>query len=127
MIEFESWPVVLKLSFLLAPFVIGLSGVAIIVRIAITKELKVAISSITTSPYLEQMKIVWGGGSLRSRCLLVSTISGLVIFPGPHVRRGLLSPDEVRNFPSCLKRKMKIAFWLLQVGFFWMLIGCLLI
>jgi len=60
MITFESWSVILKLSFLLAPFVIGLSGVAINAHIGLTGDYEIAISSIAISPFLEQMKVVWG-------------------------------------------------------------------
>jgi len=124
---FESWPVILKLSFLLAPFVVVLSGVAINAHMALTRDYEIAISSITSSPFLEQMKVVWGGRNLRSRCLLVGTIGGIIIFSRYHVRRGLLNPNEVRDFPAFLKRKMKISFVLTTVGCLWMLIDYLLI
>jgi len=57
----------------------------------------------------------------------VGTIGGIIIFSGYHVRRGLLHPDEVRDFSAFLKRKMKISFVLTTVGCLWMLIGYLLI
>lgn len=60
MIDFESWPPLLKLAFLIVPFVTGLSGLAINVRIAMSRDFQVALSAITSNPYLEQMKPVWG-------------------------------------------------------------------
>jgi hypothetical protein len=51
---------------------------------------------------------VWAAG-LRyqgwfGRFMLVAKVSGMVMWPGPGLRAGELSPDEIRNFPAHLKR-----------------------
>lgn len=127
MIDFESWPPLLKLAFLIFPFVIGLSGLAVNVRIAMSRDYQVVLSAITSNPYLEQMKLVWGGGNLRSRCLLMSTVSALVTFPRLHLYMGWLDEEELKHFPPRLKRKMSIALWLIFIALFWSLIGYFMI
>lgn len=71
MIDFESWPPLFKLAFLIGPFAIGMSGLAINVQIAISRDYKVALSAITSNPYLEQMKLVWGGSKPEVSLLVV--------------------------------------------------------
>ena len=127
MIDFESWPPLLKLAFLIGPFAIGILGLAINVQIAMSRDYKIALSAITSNPYLEQMKPVWGGGSLRSRCLLLSTVSALVAFPKLHLYMGWLDEQELNAFPSYLKRKMIIALWLIFIALLWSLIGYIMI
>ncbi|WP_345960714.1 hypothetical protein [Pseudomonas sp. NY8896] len=112
MINFESWPPLLKLAFLIVPFITGFSGLAINVRIAMSRDFQVALSAITSNPYLEQMKPVWGGGSLRSRCLLMSAVSALVTFPRLHLHMGWLDEEELKDAPinlSCSRGKLQFS------------------
>jgi ABC-type sugar transport system permease subunit len=127
MIDFDNWSPFLKLSFLIAPFGLGLLGIAINVQIALSRDFHVAMSAITSNPYLEQMKPVWGGGSLRSRCLLLSTVSGLVTFPGLHLRMGWLDEVELKNFPPKIKRKLGAALWLIMISSVWVGVGYFMI
>jgi len=127
MIDFEYWPPLLKLAFLIGPFFIGISGLAVNVQIAMSRDYKIALSAITSNPYLEQMKPVWGGGNLRSRCLLLSTVSALVAFPKLHLYMGWLDEQELRDFPAYLKRKMIIALWLIFIALLWSLVGYIII
>ena len=127
MTEFDSWPPLFRLAFLIGPFVIGFLGLAINVQIAVSRDYKVALSAITSNPYLEQMKPVWGGGSLRSRCLLLSTVSALVAFPKLHLYMGWLDGQELKDFPPCLKRKMITALWMILIALLWSLVGYLMI
>ncbi|WP_043199046.1 hypothetical protein [Pseudomonas putida] len=123
MINFDSWSPLLKLAFLIVPFLTGFSGLAINVRIATSRDFQLALSAITSNPYLEQMKPVWGGGSLRSRCLLMSAVSALVTFPRLHLHMGWLDEEELKHFPPYLKRKMAIALWLIFIALLWSLMG----
>ncbi|MGB5955835.1 hypothetical protein [Pseudomonas sp.] len=126
MIDFESWSPFWKIVFLVAPFVIGLVGIAINVKISLSRDFNVALLAITSNPYLEQMKPVWGG-SLRSRCLLMSTVSGLVTFPWLHLRLGWLDATELENFPPKLRRKMGAALWLILIASLWGAVGYFII
>ena len=127
MIDFENWPPLLKLAFLIVPFFTGFSGLAINFKIAMSRDFEVALSAITSNPYLKQMKSVWGGGSLRSRCLLMSAVSAIVTFPRFYLRMGWVDEKEIKSFPSCLRRKMIIALWLIFIALLWVLIGYFII
>lgn len=60
MIGFETWSVILKLSFLIVPFAIALLGASISLHITLTPNFHVVCSAITSNPYIEQLKICWG-------------------------------------------------------------------
>lgn len=117
MMNFESWPVVMKLLFIATPFVIALLGASITLYITLTRNFQVACSAITSNPYLEQVKVAWGTSSLKWRWMLVCNIGGLVTFPKLALRYGKLDVDELKAFPSKLKRMLGLSVWLSIIGF----------
>ena len=121
--DFESWPVVLKILFLIIPFAISLIGVFISLYITLTRDFHVVCSAITSNPYVEQVKVAWGTSSLKWRWLLVCSIGGLVTFPGLALRYGKLDIKELKAFPPKLKRRLGISAWLSIVGFVWIAIA----
>jgi len=123
MMSFESWPVVLKILFLITPFAIALLGASISLYITLTRDFHAACSAITSNPYTERLKISWGTSSLKWRWMLVCSIGGLVTFPGLALRYGKLDIDELKAFPSKLKRMLGISAWLLIVGFVWIAVA----
>lgn len=127
MIDFDNWSPLLQIGFLIAPFVLGLAGITINVKIALSSDFDVALSAITSHPYLEQMKPVWGGRNLRHRCLLMSTVSALVTFPRLHLRLGWLNEAELDNFPPKLRRDMGAALWLILIASLWGAVGYFII
>ncbi|MGE8059264.1 hypothetical protein [Pseudomonas sp. NPDC089547] len=127
MIDFDSWSPYLRIAFLVAPFIIGLVGIAVNVQIALSTDFDIALSAITSNPYLEQMKPVWGGGNLRSRCLLMSAVSALVTFPWLHLRLGWLDEAELERFPPKLRRKLGAALWLILISSVWAAVGYFII
>ena len=123
MMSFETWSVVMKLLFMITPFVIGLLGASINLYITLSRDFHVACSAITSNPYLEQVKVAWGTSSLKWRWLLVCNIGGLVTFPGLALRYGKLDVNELKAFPPKLKRRLGISVWLSIVGFVWIAIA----
>ncbi|MGE8059265.1 hypothetical protein [Pseudomonas sp. NPDC089547] len=121
--DFESWPVVLKILFLIIPFAVSLIGVFISLYITLTRDFHVVCSAITSNPYVEQVKVAWGTSSLKWRWLLVCSIGGLVTFPGLALRYGKLDINELKTFPPKLKRRLGISAWLSIVGFVWIAIA----
>lgn len=107
--NFEIWPLTLKLIFLLAPFFIGLGGVAMSCYIALSKDFDVAMSSLTSNPYLESVKVAWGTKDLRSRWQLLNTVAGILIMASLHIKLGLIDPTEIKNFPPPLRSRILIA------------------
>ncbi|RCL25185.1 hypothetical protein C6A77_14280 [Pseudomonas sp. AFG_SD02_1510_Pfu_092] len=127
MIDFDSWPVLVKLALLLFPFFPGFLSLAINVQIATSRDFTVALSAIKSNPYLEKMKSVWGDGSLRSRYLLLATVSALVTFPKWYLYMGWVDEVEIKNFPLYLRRKMVVALWLNFISMLWALVIYLII
>lgn len=123
MIDITGWPLEAKLTFLLAPFVIGIPGVLLIAYTSITRDYDIACSAITSNPYVESIKLAWGTGSFKWRCLVVSAISGCVGFPWVMLRMGKLDIEELKAFPSSLKRRLVIACWLTIIGFTWLMLA----
>lgn len=42
------------------------------------------------------------------RYLMFAKLRGMMFWPGPGIRRGIISPDDVRNFPPQYKRLLEI-------------------
>jgi hypothetical protein len=126
-IDIDAWPAALKLSFVLMPFVISLSGVSISAYIALTRNYEIVCSSIESNSYIESLKIAWGGSSFKWRLMLVCAIGGVVTFPGFVLRRGQLDADELKVFPPKLKRWLAVSAWLIIIGFGWLMLAACVI
>lgn len=50
-------------------------------------------------------------GGPWGKLMLVGGISGIMTFPGFHLKRGELSLDDLQTFPHLLKRKLIILHW----------------
>lgn len=122
MIEFSSWSPILRIVILVCPMLIILSGLTLSFYIACSRDFYIVLSAIKTSPWIEQQKKYMGVSSVRSRWILVCNICGLLVLPGPHLRRGLLSIEELRAFPAGLRKRMLASLWLTIVGSIWILI-----
>lgn len=119
----HTWPIGMQLAFMLIPFVIMSVGMALNACIAWGRDFEIMISSIQSSSWLKQHQRIWGSKSLTSRWLLVGGVSGLLAYPGLHIRRGQLDGNEIARFPKPLKRKIMFSSRLITIGFLWMLIA----
>ncbi len=96
----------------------GLCGVVIILMI-IWIGIALYIARIKMDLILEHLKNSSAGtrlaalkhGGAWGRLLLVGGASGLVTFASFYVRRGTLSTEDVKSFPSSLKRKLVWMQW----------------
>ncbi|MFV3292303.1 hypothetical protein ACNFBR_26690 [Pseudomonas sp. NY11955] len=122
-LNFEGWPVVMRIYFLITPFAISLLGVSINLHVTLTRDFHVVCSSITSNPYIERLKVCWGASSLKWRFMLVCSIGGLVTFPQLALRFGKLDIEELRAFPPKLKRRLGISVWLSIIAFAWMVLA----
>lgn len=122
MIEFDSWPFMLRVSVLLTPLMIGMSGVALSFYIACTREFFMVVAALSSSAWLEGQKRYMSGLSLKSRWIIVCGVCGLLILPGPQIRRGMLSVEELQAFPDGLRKRMVASLWLTFVGFIGMIV-----
>lgn len=119
MIDFYSLHPYLRIILLLAPFVIALTGVAIGVFIACSRHFDTMLSAFSKITWARQQDIL-GTTSLASRCYLVSTLSGTLLFPMYLVRKGVIDADDVSNFPPSLRRLMLVSAWLVIIGVAWL-------
>ena len=119
---YETWPLDLQILFLLAPFVISMPGVAIGVYIACSRHFDSMLAAFPKSAWARQQDIL-GTTSLASRCYLVGTLSGTLLFPQYLIRKGTIDADDVRNFPPSLRRLMLVSSWLVIVGTTWLFLA----
>ena len=119
---FDTWPLDLQIAFLLAPFVISLSGVAIGVYIANSRHFENMLSALPNSSWLRYQRSILGTTSFGSRCYLVSAIGGALFFSKFNVRKGVLDAEDVRKFPRNLRRLLIVTTWLVFVGMAWLLL-----
>ncbi|WP_166360023.1 hypothetical protein [Pseudomonas akapageensis] len=109
-------------AFMLAPFLVGFSGMA--------------INAYTTHHDLEKMKAVFrnsqfltttmrflAGFSFFSRMIETGVIAGAVLWPKQFLKHGLLDPNELRNFPAHLKRRLAISIYLTWTGGAWLFLA----
>ncbi len=109
-------------AFMLAPFVIALSGVFMFLFMAY-RNLETLLSLFPNSTYVKRQKLLWGGNGLRSRFMLTSSLAAVALWPNGHIKRGELDEDEVRNLPNPIKRRMVVAWWLCAVGMAWLFLA----
>ncbi|WP_201164551.1 hypothetical protein [Pseudomonas sp. S60] len=124
---FETWPFATKLIFLLTPFFIAVTGLAITCRIALSKDFDLAMSSVKSNRYLEAMKVAWGMKQLKCRFLLLGAVAGLLESATLQVKWGLLDPNEISRFPPVLKSRILLASRLEMVAGCWLMAAYFLI
>lgn len=110
-------------AFMLAPFIIGLSGVAIETYTARSSDFDLIIASLPNSRWLKLQIPFWGTTSLRSRCYLLTTITGAFLYPKLCIRLGMMDAEDLRNFPQRLRRRLLVSSWLIIIGCAWLVIG----
>ncbi|WP_028240558.1 hypothetical protein [Stutzerimonas azotifigens] len=109
-------------AFMLAPFVIALSGVFMFLFMAY-RNLETLLWLFPNSTYVKRQKLLWGGNGLRSRFMLTSSLAAVALWPNGHIKRGELDEDEVRNLPHSIRRRMVVAWWLCAVGMAWLFLA----
>jgi hypothetical protein len=107
--------VVMKLSFLFGPLLIGFIGVGINCYIAY-RDLNAILSVFRKSSIVTSYGDVWGNGSFSARCVLASIVSGGVLFPKKHIRNGSLDPEELACLPASIKLRMRWSVGLMFFG-----------
>ncbi|MFJ4066337.1 hypothetical protein ACIPW4_13675 [Pseudomonas sp. NPDC089996] len=126
-IDMNAWSLNLQLAFAITPFAFLVIGLSVCASVAFSREFEVVNRSIRSSAYLEQIKIQLGTGSYRARWMIVCGVCAALTFPGFHARIGVVSIDEIKKFPSAIKRKLVFSSWMTIVGSWWLLLVFLLI
>lgn len=127
MIDLSNVPVGLKMAFVLAPFIISLTGVGIGYHIAGSRHFEVLCKAFKNSQgFVEDFKY-WSTISLRTRSMIVSGVTLASVWPGLGIRQGWLDADDCRNCPLYLRRRLQISFWCLLIGCIWLFVVWLLL
>lgn len=127
MIDINTWPPGIAIAFGLAPFMIGLSGVAMNTYMACSRDFDNIIASLPNSDRLQQKMPFWGATSFKSRWYLLAAIAAVMIYPKLSVRTGIVDAEDLRTFPPRLRRRLLITAWLVNIGSIWLAIGVALI
>ncbi|MEG7359832.1 MULTISPECIES: hypothetical protein [Pseudomonas] len=122
MIDFYSWHPYARIAFLIAPVAIGIPGMAIQVYIALYHHQKIT-AGFQRSPIVRGFVGNWSGSSLGARLIQVSMMGGIILWPGSHLRRGTLDPEELRSFPPAIKRLLVVSLVFVFTGVAWAAIG----
>lgn len=66
---------------------------------------------------------MWRDGSFLTRCTLSYIVMGSVIFPGKHIRSGMLDPIELARLPAAIRLRMKLSAGFLVGAFLWVILA----
>lgn len=83
---FETWPLDFQIAFLLAPFVIGSSGMLMILVMAY-RNLDTILHTLPNSEYVLRQKMLWGNSGLYSRFILTSSLAASIVPQWSHKPR----------------------------------------
>jgi hypothetical protein len=103
MIDIYSWPHEISLVVFGGPILLAFMSIAFSLYLS-RRHLDAMLEALKNSRYIA----VWAAG-LRGhgwfgRFMLEAQIRGMVMWPGPGIRAGEVTADEIRNFPAHLKR-----------------------
>ncbi|MBF8675135.1 hypothetical protein IRZ53_10605 [Pseudomonas fulva] len=119
----KNFDITFQLLFLATPFALGLTGLAMDLRIAGSKEYNVMIGALQRSACLPFIVTLWGEKTLRARMLVTFMVAGIIKYPKSSIRRGMLDAQDYEQFPSSMKKRIVISSWLNTVAFSWLIIG----
>lgn len=111
------------LLFLLAPFVLIVIALGIDVHIVISDQFNIMLRALTNSSAISSFSLVWNRRSLKSKVMLISSVSALFMWPEYFMRKGLLDVQDNRSFPVGLRRKIMISAWLNTIGCVWLVLA----
>ena len=127
LIDINSWPLTIQLLFLAAPFSLSAIDLAVTGYAAWSSEFEVVNRGIRSNAYLEQRKRFLGTTSYRARWMVVCAVCGLLTFPRFHSRIGVVDADELKDFPSRLRRKLVVSSWLILIGSAWLAVAYVIV
>lgn len=118
----ENWHWLVQLFFLLAPFIIGLIGQAMVVHMALTRDRAILVATFSRSRYVTSKAWMAESGVL-ARMVFILSVAGIVAIPGPGVKKGMVSAADLQTIPAGLKRKLITSVGLIWVALTWLIIA----
>lgn len=127
MIDLSWWPVELRIVLLLTPFIIVLTGLAIQLHIAGSRHFQVMCEALQRSEGLREELKNGGALTLKFRLMTVCAMTAGMFWPKLSIRQGWLNPEDSRDFPVYLKRRMKLGMHCILIAVVWMAFVALLV
>lgn len=119
----KSLDIKLQLLFLATPFILRLTGLAMDLRIAGSKEYKIMIEALQRSACLPFIVTLCGEKTLRARMFVTFMVAGVIKYPKSSIRQGMLDAQDYEQFPPSVRKRIVAASWLNTVAFGWLIIG----
>ncbi|PPS62923.1 hypothetical protein CR917_18950 [Pseudomonas sp. BRM28] len=111
------------LAFMLTPCFLGIGGLLSEVQLAHSRHFSSLLHAFRRSDCLPRFLQIWGTHGFISRCMIVSALSGIMLYARRSINRGQLDPKDFHEFPLALKRRLTITSWLIIIGFAWFMFG----
>lgn len=115
------------ITFMLAPCLLGFGGLLSEIHLAHSRHFSSLLHAFRRSACLPRLLQIWGPERAICRCLVVSGLSGILLYSKLSVQRGQLDREDLRDFPPELKRRLAITSWLIIIGFFWFMFAVVLL
>jgi len=107
-----------KIFILIAPYVIGMTGIAIQAYIASSRHFSVMLDALQRNQCLHKFIGIRGVNTLKGRTMLVKTMASALWSSNYCLKQGLLHKDDLEAFPVALRKRMKL-------GSAFVLLGCI--
>ncbi|NIE77416.1 hypothetical protein F3J45_23550 [Pantoea sp. Ap-967] len=118
----RDWPNYIQWIYLCCPLVMGGVGLLIDIHIAGSRHFTVMCNAFKRSTLLAE-ELSYAGASLRSRFMVVAGMTSALFWPDIFIGRGQLHPDDNREFPSYLRKRMKLAMLLVVFAVIWSMLS----
>lgn len=104
------------LAFLASSFALIFIALGISIYIALSRDFSTMLRALVKSEALSKFRQLFDGGNLGSKVMLTSMVSALFIWPQYFIRKGWLDAQELKTFPSGLRRRLLISTWVNLIG-----------
>lgn len=122
MIDISAWPANARLAIVLIPFALSVVGLAMTTHIAATRHFEVLRAALQNSKGFQDNVRAKGTLTVKFRALIVAGAAVFLLWPDWAIRKGLLDPEDNKNFPDYLRRRIRISFWLETPTFVWLML-----
>jgi hypothetical protein len=91
------------------------------------RHLDAMMEALKNSRFIYLWGPAWRGRGWFGGVVLISKISGMVVWSRAHIRNGDADPGDIENFPPYLKRRLAIDLVMVALAFTWGVAGGLLV
>lgn len=100
-------------------FSLGMVGVAIRFYM-VRKDVEAVLMAFPGSRAFSDYEAFTELSVYAARTYLITCVSSMVVWPMPHIRRGMLDPLELESLPTAVRKRALYSHWLMATFFLWM-------